>query len=57
MAVSMIPSTKYVAFELLLHAAFVVDEIWVFAVEPARIIRHEHYSSMTIFQSFMVSHF
>ena len=37
MAVSMIPSTsKYVTFELLLHAAFVADEIWGFMLEPAR---------------------
>ena len=28
--------TKYVTFELLLHAAFVADEIWVFVLEPAR---------------------
>ena len=28
--------TKYVTFELLLHAAFVADEIWGFTVEPAR---------------------
>ena len=27
MAVSMIPGTKYVTFELLLHAAFVANEI------------------------------
>ena len=29
--------TKYVTFELLLHAAFVADEIWGFTLEPARI--------------------
>ena len=28
--------TKYVAFELLLHAAFVADEIWRVMLEPAR---------------------
>ena len=28
--------TKYVTFELLLHAAFVADEIWGFMLEPAR---------------------
>ena len=28
--------TKYVAFELLMHAAFVADEIWGFMPEPAR---------------------
>ena len=28
--------TKYVAFELLLHAAFVADEAWVDMLEPAR---------------------
>ena len=28
--------TKYVTFKLLMHAAFVVDEIWVFLLEPAR---------------------
>ena len=27
--------TKYVTFELLLHAAFVADEIWGFMLEPA----------------------
>ena len=31
--------TKYVAFELLLHAAFVADEFWGFMLEPARIGR------------------
>ena len=29
--------TKYVAFESLMHAAFVADEIWRFMPEPARI--------------------
>ena len=29
--------TKYVTFELLMHAAFVADEIWGFMIEPARI--------------------
>ena len=28
--------TKYVTFELLMHAAFVADEIWGFMLEPAR---------------------
>ena len=28
--------TKYVAFELLMHAAFVTDEIWGYMLEPAR---------------------
>ena len=28
--------TKYVTFELLLHAAFVANEIWDFMLEPAR---------------------
>ena len=28
--------TKYVTFELLLHAAFVADAIWGFMLEPAR---------------------
>ena len=28
--------TKYVTFELLMHAAFVADEIWGFIPEPAR---------------------
>ena len=28
--------TKYVTFELPMHAAFVVDEIWGFMPEPAR---------------------
>ena len=31
--------TKYVKFELLMHAAFVADEIWGFVLEPARIYR------------------
>ena len=43
---SMVPSStvhggqhdcKYVTLELLLHAAFVADEIWGFMLEPARI--------------------
>ena len=29
--------TKYVTFELLMHAAFVADEIWGFMLEQARI--------------------
>ena len=29
--------TKYVKFELLMHAAFVADEIWGFVLEPARV--------------------
>ena len=28
--------TKYVTFEMLLHAAFVADEIWGLMFEPAR---------------------
>ena len=28
--------TKYVTFELLMHAAFVADETWGFMPEPAR---------------------
>ena len=28
--------TKYVTFELLMHAAFVADKIWGFMLEPAR---------------------
>ena len=32
--------TKYVTFELLLHAAFVVDQIWGDMLEPARISRN-----------------
>ena len=28
--------TKYVTFELTMHAAFVADEIWGFILEPAR---------------------
>ena len=31
--------TKYVTFELLLHAAFVADEIWGFTLEPARRVK------------------
>ena len=30
--------TKYVTFELLLHAAFVDDKIWGFMLEPARML-------------------
>ena len=33
--------TKYVAFELLMHAAFVADEIWGFMPEPARIRKYQ----------------
>ena len=29
--------TRYATFELLLHAAFVADEIWGFMLEPARV--------------------
>ena len=29
--------TKYVTFELLMHAAFMADEIWGLMREPARI--------------------
>ena len=29
--------TKFVTFELRMHAAFVADEIWGFMLEPARI--------------------
>ena len=43
MAVSMIP--KYVTIELLLHAAFVADEILGDTLEPARIRRIEDKSS------------
>ena len=28
--------TKHITFELLMHAAFVADEIWDFMLEPAR---------------------
>ena len=35
MAVSMITNTWYVTLELLLHAAFVADEIWGDMLEPA----------------------
>ena len=38
MAVSMIPGTKYVTFELLMQAAFVADGIWGFMPEPARVV-------------------
>ena len=35
--------TKYVKFELLMHAAFVADENWGFMREPARIqLRYEN---------------
>ena len=30
--------TKYVAFESLMHVAFVADEVWGFMPEPARVI-------------------
>ena len=32
---------KYVTFELLMHAAFVADEIWGFMPEPARMLLGE----------------
>ena len=32
---------------MLLHAAFVADELCGFMLEPARIVNHEHYSCMT----------
>ena len=35
----MIP--KFVKFELLLHAAFVADEVWGFMLEPARSISED----------------
>ena len=31
--------TKYVAFESVMHAAFVADEIWGFMLEPARTLK------------------
>ena len=33
--------TKYGTFELLMHAAFVADEICSFMLEPARTVGHE----------------
>ena len=36
LAVSIVPNTGYVTFELLLHAAFVADESWSDTLEPAR---------------------
>ena len=38
MAISMIPNTWYVTFELRLHAAFAADEDWGFMLEPARTV-------------------
>ena len=35
--------TKDVTFELLMHAAFVADEIWGFMPEPARMIYYVQY--------------
>ena len=40
--------TKYVTFELLLNAAFVADEIWVFTLEPARIYTKYVYTRYSI---------
>ena len=34
--------TKYVTFELLLHAVFVADEIWGFMLEPASYTSREY---------------
>ena len=31
--------TKYVTFELLMHAVFVADETWAFVLEPSLIVR------------------
>ena len=42
--------TKYVTCELLMHAAFVADEIWGFMLEPARItalLYHRGYMGRT----------
>ena len=45
--------TKYVTFELLMHAAFVADEIWSFMLETARtsyiILKHVRQSTSTIY--------
>ena len=38
--------TKYVTFELLLHAAFVADEIWGDTLEPARTQFHKLYGTV-----------
>ena len=37
---------KYVTFELLLHAAFVADDIWGYMLEPARM----KYVSCTVYE-------
>ena len=42
MAVSMITNTWYVTLELLLHAAFVADEIWGDMLTPARTYPTDH---------------
>ena len=39
----MIPNTKYVTFELLMHAAIVAGEIWGFTLEPAGIINTKYF--------------
>ena len=36
MAASMVSNTRYVTFELFMHAAIMADEIWGFTLEPAR---------------------
>ena len=45
---------KYVTFELLLHAAFVVDEIRGFMLEPARILSN---TALRLFPLFMEHRF
>ena len=39
--------TKYATFELLMHTAFVADEIWGFMLEPARTLRDETHAAIT----------
>ena len=40
--------TKYVTFELLMHAAFVSDEIWLFMLEPRTAFQY-HTCTMNVY--------
>ena len=43
--------TKYVKFELLMHAAFVADEVWGFMLEPARTVNTSLFSFFFLLDS------
>ena len=43
--------TKYVIVELLLHAAFVADEVWGFMLEPARTVNTSLFSFFFLLDS------